>query len=87
MQTGLHFMHRASRGTTVKVLLVDDHALFRAGLRMLITTYHGDAVMLEASTIAEALALCDARPDLQLSSSSPGLRTQLPFVPAWMPAQ
>jgi DNA-binding NarL/FixJ family response regulator len=60
----------------VKVLLVDDHALFRAGLRMLITTYHRDAVMLEASTIAEALALCDTHPDLQLCLLDLSLKTE-----------
>jgi len=50
----------------MKILLVDDHALFRAGLRMLLTTYHREAVMLEAATMMEALELCAANADLQL---------------------
>jgi len=50
----------------VQVLLVDDHALFRAGLRMLLTTICPGATTLEAATIAEAQALIAAHPDLQL---------------------
>jgi DNA-binding NarL/FixJ family response regulator len=50
----------------VKVLLVDDHAMFRAGLRMLMTTICPGATALEAATIAEALQLLASHPDTQL---------------------
>jgi DNA-binding NarL/FixJ family response regulator len=63
-------------GFGMKILLVDDHALFRAGLRMLLTTYHRDAVMLEASTIMEAMELCAANGDLQLCLLDLTLKTE-----------
>lgn len=50
----------------MKVLLVDDHALFRAGLRLLMATISPDATILEAATISEALAIVATHPDLQL---------------------
>ncbi|MEP6940470.1 MAG: response regulator transcription factor [Rudaea sp.] len=50
----------------MKILLVDDHTLFRAGLRMLLAALGRDATILEASTAAQALALIDAQPDIQL---------------------
>jgi len=50
----------------MKILLVDDHALFRAGLRMLLTTICQDATTLEAATTAEGIALTHAHPDLDL---------------------
>jgi len=50
----------------VKILLVDDHTLFRAGLRMLLAVLGRDVTILEASTAAQALALIDAQPDIQL---------------------
>ena len=50
----------------MKILLVDDHALFRAGLRMLLSAIDRDAFLLEAGTLAEALAIAAGTPDLQL---------------------
>ena len=50
----------------MKILLVDDHALFRAGLRMLLTTICHDATTLEAATIAAGIALAQEHPDLEL---------------------
>jgi len=50
----------------MKILLVDDHALFRAGLRMLLTTICHDATTLEAATIAAGISLAQAHPDLEL---------------------
>ncbi len=58
----------------MKILLVDDHALFRAGLRLLLSTIHHDARLIEASTLAEAAALATAHPDLQLCLLDLGLR-------------
>jgi len=50
----------------VKILIVDDHALFRAGLRMLMSTIGQNVSCLEADNIADALALAAQHADLQL---------------------
>lgn len=50
----------------MKVLLVDDHALFRAGLRLLLSTIAPEMQVLEAATVAQAEALAAAHPDLRL---------------------
>jgi DNA-binding NarL/FixJ family response regulator len=50
----------------VKILIIDDHALFRAGLRMLLSTIGQNVACLEAGTIADALALITQHSDLQL---------------------
>lgn len=50
----------------MKVLLVDDHAMFRAGLRMLMTTICPGASALEAATIGEAVTLLATNQDVQL---------------------
>jgi DNA-binding NarL/FixJ family response regulator len=52
--------------STMKMLLVDDHALFRAGLRLLLGTIGQNITILEAATIGEALSLAEAHSDLQL---------------------
>jgi two-component system, NarL family, nitrate/nitrite response regulator NarL len=41
---------------TIKVLLIDDHAMFRTGLRLAIESRPGIKVVAEAATSAEALA-------------------------------
>jgi DNA-binding NarL/FixJ family response regulator len=50
----------------VKILIVDDHALFRAGLRMLLGTIGYNVNCLEAGTVAEALTLVTQHPDIEL---------------------
>jgi DNA-binding NarL/FixJ family response regulator len=50
----------------VKILIVDDHALFRAGLRMLLATIGHQVTCIEAASVADALALMQQNPDLQL---------------------
>jgi DNA-binding NarL/FixJ family response regulator len=50
----------------MKILLVDDHLLFRAGLRMLLAPLQEDLTILECGTTAEALALVQAHPDIRL---------------------
>lgn len=50
----------------MKILLVDDHALFRAGLRLLLTTVDPDIAVFEAGTLAEATALSVSHADLRL---------------------
>lgn len=62
--------------TAIKILLVDDHALFRAGLRMLCATIQRDVQVLEAATIAEALLLTQAHPQLQLCLLDLALRNE-----------
>jgi DNA-binding NarL/FixJ family response regulator len=53
-------------GEPVKILIVDDHALFRAGLRMLLSTIGHNVVCIEAGTVADALTLIAQHADLQL---------------------
>ncbi len=50
----------------VKILIVDDHALFRAGLRMLLSTIDAQLTCLETGSIAGALALLPEHEDLPL---------------------
>ena len=42
---------------SMRVLLVDDHALFRAGMRLLLEAIRGDLIVLDAGTIEQALTL------------------------------
>jgi DNA-binding NarL/FixJ family response regulator len=52
---------------TIRVLLADDHALFRAGLRALMQTFDGIEIVAEASDGREALRLAETnRPDVAL---------------------
>lgn len=48
------------------ILLIDDHAMFRSGLRMLLCTENPDDQIYEAESIEQALALDIAAPDLVL---------------------
>ncbi|MBS0612809.1 MAG: response regulator transcription factor [Proteobacteria bacterium] len=50
----------------VKILIIDDHALFRAGLRMLMSTLDAQLVCLETGSIAGAHALLSEHEDLRL---------------------
>jgi two-component system nitrate/nitrite response regulator NarL len=50
----------------MKILLLDDHALFRAGLRLLLGTIDRNLTTLEAGTVDEAIAIATQNPDLQL---------------------
>ncbi len=51
----------------IRLLLVDDHALFRAGIRALVQSFEGIEVVAEASDGREALSLCKVhRPDTVL---------------------
>jgi two-component system nitrate/nitrite response regulator NarL len=50
----------------VKILIIDDHALFRAGLRMLLATIGQNVNCLEAASVGEALALISKHPDISL---------------------
>lgn len=48
------------------ILLLDDHPLFRAGLRLLLGTLGQGQDILEASNIKDALELVAAHPEIQL---------------------
>jgi DNA-binding NarL/FixJ family response regulator len=50
----------------MKVLIVDDHSLFRAGLRLLILSMRPDTEIFEAEEISKALEIARAHPDLRL---------------------
>jgi len=50
----------------VRVLICDDHALFRAGLRHVLSDLQSDAELLEATEAAEALRIAGANDDLDL---------------------
>lgn len=51
---------------SMRVLLVDDHALFRAGMRLLLEAIRSDLIVLDAGTIEQALALMQEHPDIRL---------------------
>lgn len=58
----------------MKALLVDDHALFRSGLMMLLGMRFPDVVMREADGLTAALAHLAAEPDIELVLLDLGLR-------------
>ncbi|MEE2031832.1 MadR family response regulator transcription factor [Rhodococcus chondri] len=63
--TGSH--DRQVRSATVRIVLVDDHAILRQGLRSILDREDDLEVVGEASTEAEAVALVDrVRPDIVL---------------------
>lgn len=56
-----------ARSKTIRVLLVDDHALFRAGLRALLQSFDGVQVVAEAGNGPDAIQLVERdRPNLVL---------------------
>lgn len=50
----------------MKILVVDDHALFRQGLAMLLKDLYPDSEILEAATSAAALESAEQNPDIRL---------------------
>lgn len=60
----------------MNTLLVDDHALFRAGIRLLLGTIRDDATIFEAATIGEALLIAEQHSDLQLCLLDLGLKAE-----------
>jgi DNA-binding NarL/FixJ family response regulator len=57
----------------MKVLLIDDHALFRDALSLLITQKLPDLTLLQAGSMAEALQVLQANPDVPLALLDLGL--------------
>jgi DNA-binding NarL/FixJ family response regulator len=58
----------------MKALLVDDHALFRSGLMLLLAARFPDVVMREADGLSAALVHLNAEPDIELVLLDLGLR-------------
>jgi len=56
-----------------KILLVDDHALYRGAIRQLIDLLCDDNIFFEAGDLAQALALAQAHPELDLVMYDLGL--------------
>ncbi len=50
----------------MRILVCDDHAIFRAGLRAVLGELSADAELLEAPDVAKALALVKSHPDTEL---------------------
>lgn len=53
-------------GIKLKILLVDDHALFRQGLALLLSELYPEAGILEAASPAEALESAEQNADIRL---------------------
>jgi DNA-binding NarL/FixJ family response regulator len=50
----------------MRILVCDDHAIFRAGLKAVLGELSSSAELLEAESVAQALALAKAHPDTDL---------------------
>jgi DNA-binding NarL/FixJ family response regulator len=50
----------------MKILLVDDHQLFREGVALLLRRLADDLELLQTSTCEEAFSLCETQPDTEL---------------------
>jgi two-component system, NarL family, nitrate/nitrite response regulator NarL len=71
------------RPQSIRVLIVDDHGIVRAGLCMLLESQPGIAVVGEAATCAEALALATrAQPDIIILDLDLGGENAIPSIPA-----
>ena len=56
-----------AEGTPIRVLVVDDHAVVRGGLRLFLMAFDDMELVGEAGSGEKALALCaEARPDVVL---------------------
>lgn len=68
--------------TIIRILLVDDHPIVRAGLRMLIQSQPGLEVVGEASNRDEALLLTDSKqPDIIMLDLNLGNEQAVDFIP------
>lgn len=50
----------------MKILITDDHALFREGMRHVLTQLGDDVTLIEAGDCAQALTLVETHPDITL---------------------
>src|SRR6266852_2208973 len=72
---------------SIRVLIVDDHGIVRAGLRMLLESQPGITVVGEAATCAEALALATgAQPDVIVLDLDLGGENAVESIPALLQA-
>jgi DNA-binding NarL/FixJ family response regulator len=51
---------------TIKILLIDDHAMFRSGLRMVLNGSLPQAAIIEAGSLNEAMQVMTEQPDVVL---------------------
>jgi DNA-binding NarL/FixJ family response regulator len=58
--------HRLEEGTHVKILLADDHTLFREGMRHVLAQLADDVEVIEAGTCAQALQAVEDHGDISL---------------------
>lgn len=57
----------------MKILLVDDHALFREGMKLLLTKLHASATFVDAGDLSEALRAAAQHHDIDLALFDLGL--------------
>ncbi len=70
----------ASSDQVIKVLLVDDHAMFREGLARMLATEKDLEVIGEVSSVTDAMSLLSARTDVVLLDVDLGAERALEFV-------
>jgi two-component system nitrate/nitrite response regulator NarL len=70
----------ATSDRVIKVLLVDDHAMFREGLARMLATEQDLEVIGEVSSVTDALSRLDARTDVVLLDVDLGRERALEFV-------
>src|SRR5919198_5875946 len=73
----------ATAGPTIAIALADDHAMVRAGLRLLLTSQDGFEIVAEAGDVDTTLAIVAAHaPDaLVLDLNMPGTLSSLDAIP------
>ena len=69
---------------TIRIVLADDHAVVRAGLRLLLDAEDGFEVVAEAGDVDAALrSVLGHKPDvIVLDLNMPGQRTSLEIIPS-----
>lgn len=60
------FLRQIQKERILKFLLVDDHALFREGMKYMLSEMEEDALILEANTSRKAIEIAKNRPDINL---------------------
>ena len=81
VKPGNHIMNSSAK--PIQVLLVDDHSIMRAGLRLLIENRDNLQVVGEASSCSEAVRLAtDKKPDIILLDLQLGSEVGLDYIPA-----
>jgi DNA-binding NarL/FixJ family response regulator len=77
----------AAASQQIRILLIDDHVIVRAGLRMLIENHTGMLVVGEAGNREDGLALASReRPDIVLLDLDMGAESGLDFIPQLLTA-